>query len=213
MRDAPRLSASTKGWHHDLSSLAGREVFCFAAPLYATARTMDRKEPRMVADVAANPYSLSLDEVRALAAQGNMIPLYLEIEADLETPVSAYLKVARGGYSFLLESIQGGEHMGRYSFIGTEPHTVLTYAEGTLERTDALGTRSVPCADPLAALRGELEGLRQVPQVGLPPLVGGAVGYLAYEVVRCYERLPIKDTPGLGVPDAVFMLSDTVLAF
>ena len=161
-----------------------------------------------------NPYSLTLAEVRALAAQGNLIPLYREIVADLETPVSAYLKVARGPYSFLLESIEGGERMARYSFIGTDPHTVLRFSDGALQRWERSGTTSsAPCADPLAALRAELAGLRQVPQPGLPPLVGGAVGYLAYEVVRCYERLPIKDTAALGVPDAIFMLTDTVLAF
>ncbi len=169
----------------------------------------------MIADLTHdNPYSLTLAEVGALADQGNLIPLYREIVADLETPVSAYLKVARGPYSFLLESVEGGERMARYSFIGTDPYTVLRFADGALLRWDRSGaTSSSPCADPLAALRAELASLRQVPQPGLPPLVGGAVGYLAYEVVRCYERLPIKDTETLGVPDAIFMLTDTVLAF
>ena len=70
-------------------------------------------------------YSPSLDQVRTLARNGNLVPIYREIDADLETPVSAYLKVARPPYSFLLESVEGGERLARYSFIGTEPYSVL----------------------------------------------------------------------------------------
>src|SRR5947209_16380786 len=117
--------------------------------------------------------SLTPERVRELARDYALIPLCLDVIADLETPVTAYLKVARGPYSFLLESIEGGERMARYSFIGTEPDTVLRFAGGMLERTDRTGlTRTVPCADPLGALRAELAGLRQVPQPDLPPLVG-----------------------------------------
>ena len=70
-------------------------------------------------------YYPTLEEVKALAGQGNLVPVYRSINADLETPVSAYLKVARGPYSYLLESVEGGERLGRYSFIGTEPYKVI----------------------------------------------------------------------------------------
>ncbi len=70
-------------------------------------------------------YKPSLDEVRGMASQGNVVPIYREVPADLETPVSAFLKIARGKHSFLLESVEGGERLARYSFMGTEPYKVL----------------------------------------------------------------------------------------
>ena len=101
----------------------------------------------------------SLDEVRALAAsgEGNIVPIYREVRADLETPVSAYLKVARGPYSFLLESVEGGEQVGRYSFIGTEPYRVeaLAHEDG----------------DPLLVIEEELGRYQSIPVPGLPPIL------------------------------------------
>ena len=143
-------------------------------------------------------YYPSLDEVRALQGQGNLVPIYREIMADLETPVSAYLKIARGPYSFLLESVEGGERLARYSFIGAEPYLVLTGDEG---------------ADPLLAIERELGRFRLVDVPGLPRFHGGAGGYLSYEVVRHFERLPAPESDPLGLPPSVFMLADTILVF
>lgn len=145
-------------------------------------------------------YTPSLADVRRMAGRGNIVPIYREVRADLETPVSAYLKVARGPYSFLLESVEGGERQGRYSFIGTEPYRVHsgTHAEG----------------DPLHVVQEELARFHSVQVPGLPRFHGGAVGYLGYEVVTHFEpRVPVTGRDVLGVPESWLMFTDTLLVF
>ena len=140
-------------------------------------------------------YVPSLDEAKRLAAQGNLVPVYREVTADLETPVSAYLKVARGGHSFLLESVEGGERLARYSFIGTEPYRVLRTEPNAALDQDR----------PAAGDRGRAAALpRRSPVPGLPRFHGGAVGYLSYEVVRHFEpRVPAaSQADPLGLPEA-----------
>ncbi|MDP7618702.1 MAG: anthranilate synthase component I [Dehalococcoidia bacterium] len=150
-------------------------------------------------------YSPTLDEVRNLASRGNLIPLYREIPADMETPVTAYLKVARTDPSFLLESVEGGERLARYSFIGTEPYRVL--------RTGS--NESAGDIDPLVPIETELTRFRPVPVVGLPRFLGGAVGFIAYDAVRHFEpRLPSPNGHDpMGLPESMFMFSDTLLVF
>ncbi len=149
-------------------------------------------------------HSPSLEEARSLARQGNLIPVSREISADMETPVSAYLKVTRGPYSFLLESVEGGERWGRYSFIGTEPYKVI--------RGPKTGDRNG--ADPLLAVQRELARFRPAPAPGLPRFLGGAVGYLAWETVRYFEpRVPLAGRDVLGVPESLFMFADTLVVF
>jgi anthranilate synthase component 1 len=143
-------------------------------------------------------YTPSRAAFRELAGRGNLVPVYREIIADLETPVSAYLKVARGEYSFLLESVEGGERLARYSFIGTDPDRVLT-ADGRV--------------DPLLLVEEELARVQEVPLPGLPRFHGGAVGYLAYETVRHFERVPLAARDPLGLPEAIFLFTDTLLVF
>src|SRR5919206_2155170 len=164
---------------------------------------------------AVDRYSPTLEEVAALRERGNIIPIYREIFADLETPVSAYLKVARGPYSFLLESVEGGERLARYSFIGTEPRAVLRFTGDGGERLDAHGKRTAFVGgDPLPLLREEVLGAGAYVDPDLPPLVGGAVGYLGYEMVRQWEPcVPHTPGPAPEMPDGVLMLTDTVLAF
>ncbi len=145
-------------------------------------------------------YYPTLGEARELARYGNLIPVYCEIMADLETPVSAYLKIARGNYSFLLESVEGGEQLARYSFIGTEPALVLK-------------TESNNPIDPLPLIEKELARFRLVTTSGLPRFHGGMVGYLGYEVARYFEELPSPEPDPLGLPESVFMLADTLLIF
>ena len=140
------------------------------------------------------------EDVKRLAGQGNLVAIYREVMADLETPVSAYLKVARGQYSFLLESVEGGERLGRYSFIGTEPYRVLTSQPDSAD-------------DPLRLIEDELRRFALVPVPGLPPFHGGAVGFLAYDAVRHFERLPAPAQDTLGVPEAIFLFVDTMLVF
>jgi anthranilate synthase component I len=145
-------------------------------------------------------YTPSLNDVRRLTGKGNVVPVYREVRADLETPVSAFLKVARGPYSYLLESVEGGERMGRYSFIGTEPYRVAPF-----EHEDG---------DPLLEVERELSRFQAILVPGLPRFVGGAVGYLGYEVVSHFEpRVPVPERDALGVPESWLMFTDTLLVF
>lgn len=147
-------------------------------------------------------YTPSLADVTAARDRGTAIPIYREVMADLETPVSAYLKIARGGFSFLLESVEGGERLARYSFMGTEPYRVL--------RTEVTPNGS----DPLRAVEEELARFDVVPVAGLPRFSGGAVGFLGYEAVRHYEpRVQPRSACAVGVPEAHFMFADTLLVF
>ncbi|MBI2829817.1 MAG: anthranilate synthase component I [Chloroflexi bacterium] len=145
-------------------------------------------------------YYPTLEEVKKLKGKGNLVPVYREIVADLETPVSAFLKINRNGNSFLLESVEGGEQLARYSFIGTEPYKVLT----------TLGKDKI---DPLPAIADELNKYKIVPVSGLPKFCGGAVGYLSYETVTRFEELPSPDHDPLGLPESLFMFVDTLLIF
>jgi anthranilate synthase component 1 len=145
----------------------------------------------------------------------NCIPVFREVLADLETPVSAYLKVVgHQRQGFLLESVEGGERVARYSFIGADPLCTLRLHDGTLQRFEADGTVSErPFADPLTALSEELSRYRTITSPDLPRFSGGAVGYLGYEAVRYFERLPVPEHDALGLPDGVFLLADALLVF
>ena len=145
-------------------------------------------------------YYPTLEEVRQLKKYGNLVPVCRDIQADLETPVSAYLKIARGNYSFLLESVEGGERLARYSFIGTEPSLVLRTEKDNPD-------------DPLNLVEKEFAQLRPVSIADLPRFHGGMVGYLSYEVARHFERLPCPDQDPQGLPESVLMLADTLLVF
>ena len=138
---------------------------------------------------------------------------YREMLVDLDTPVSAYLKVVGTEPGFLLESVENGERTARYTFLGMGSRARLTYQDGvaTLTRQDAV-LREWPCPDPLTALRAFL-GPADLKKDGLPPFCGGAVGYLGFETAGCFERLPKGPPAERGVPDALFLLADPVLAF
>jgi anthranilate synthase component 1 len=145
-------------------------------------------------------YYPTLEEVKKLGREGNLVPIYREIVADLETPVSAFLKINRGGNSFLLESVEGGERLARYSFIGTDPYKIIT-------------TKPEDNTDPLPLVAAELNKYRVVPMSGLPKFCGGAVGYLSYETVTRFEKLPSPPRDNLDVPESLFMFTNTVLIF
>jgi anthranilate synthase component 1 len=154
-------------------------------------------------------------EFEALAAAGfNLIPLSREITADLETPVSAFLKVAADTYAFLLESVQGGEKWGRYTFLGSDPALVLRARDLRMEvMRPGRSVEVREISDPLTALRSELGRYRAPAAAGLPPFFGGAVGFLAYDIARHFERLPTPPPDELGVPDFCLMFTDTMLVF
>ena len=149
-------------------------------------------------------YQPTLEQVKGMTGQGNLVPVYRSINADLETPVSAYLKVAQGPYSFLLESVEGGENIGRYSFIGTDPYKVVK--TGAKEELGEI--------DPLTPVQEEMDQYELVPIEGLPGFHGGAVGYLAYDTIRYFEpKVPEMPVDPVGVPESVFMFCDTLLLF
>ncbi|MBL9216946.1 MAG: anthranilate synthase component I [Opitutaceae bacterium] len=140
------------------------------------------------------------EEFLRLSRQGNVVPVRADLLADLETPVSAYAKLRGHGPAFLLESVEGGENVSRFSFIGCNPRKILRAAPGA--------------ADPLSALQEELAKYQPVNVPGLPPFTGGAVGYLGYEFIHSVEKsVPLAARDELGVPMMWFMLCDSVLAF
>jgi anthranilate synthase component 1 len=155
--------------------------------------------------------------VRHLFEQGDLVPVYRTLLGDLETPMSVYLKLAQtGAYSFLLESVEGGEQVGRYSFLGVNPKGVIVVKSGEVMRIYKGRRETRPLAegeDPLAAVKSEFMRVSPVRLEGLPRFVGGAVGCLAYDAVRYFERLPDTADNELDVPDAAFMLVDTLVIF
>ncbi len=140
------------------------------------------------------------EEFLRLSRQGNVVPVRADLLADLETPVSAYAKLRGPGPAFLLESVEGGENVSRYSFIGCNPRRIFQAGPGE--------------PDPLAALQRELAAYTPVAVPGLPPFTGGAVGYLGYEFIHSVEKsVPLAARDELGVPMMWFMMCDSVLAF
>jgi anthranilate synthase component 1 len=159
-------------------------------------------------------YTPSLEQFRELARQGNLIPVARQILADMETPVSAFRKIDSGNYAFLLESVEGGEQWGRYSFLGSNPSLVVRARGEQVEVLQGHGAEVLAdVRDPLTALRRVLANYRAVIVPGLPRFTGGLVGYLGYDAVRHLERLPSTATADLGLPDALFLLTDTLLIF
>jgi anthranilate synthase component 1 len=148
-----------------------------------------------------------------LARQGNLIPVYREILGDLETPVAAYKKLRGAGWSYLLESVEGGEKWGRFSFLGLNPSLALEVAGGaTAILRQGRRETLTPGVDPFDHLRGLLSEFAAVPTPGLPRFWGGLVGYLGYDMVRYIERLP-ENTPPLAMPEARLLLADNLLIF
>ena len=154
------------------------------------------------------------DEIGALARHGNVVPVCREILADLDTPVSAFLKIHRGPYGFLLESVEGGEKWARYSFLGTEPARVVRTRGSTIEiETPGGRVERQTVADPFEAVRAIVTTYRPVAIPGLPRFTGGAVGQVAYDMVRSFERLPARTRDDLALPDACLLLAESVLVF
>ena len=159
-------------------------------------------------------YSLKLDEFRSYAKEGNLIPLYREILADHDTPVSAFAKIDHGPSAYLLESVQGGEQWARYSFLGSGSPIVLFEEHGDLCVKEGARSRRVPSQGaPLDRLREFMETYRPVTVPGLPRFVGGAVGYLGYDLVKTFEDVPSRRKDHLGLPEFAFLLTETLLIF
>jgi len=143
-----------------------------------------------------------IKEIRRLREQGNVIPVYKSVIADFLTPVSAFLKLEKDRpYAFLLESVEGGETVARYSFLGCDPFLITRYR------------KDQPSDEFMQNLRSTLRRFKSVTLPNLPPFTGGAVGYFGYDMVRAIENIPDTGRDDLGVDDAVLMFYKTVLAF
>ncbi len=162
--------------------------------------------------------SPSSDDFARLAATSTLIPVFRTLIADLETPVSAFLRLTQPASStpapeaFLLESVEGGERVGRYTFIGIEPYQRYTVRNRDITHTSAAGTRHFQ-GDIFAELKRELSAHTPARIPGLPPFTAGAVGFFAYDIVRQIEHLPSTAATELDVPDGHLMFFDQVLAF
>ena len=159
----------------------------------------------------------SREEIVQYFAQGDHVPVYRTLLADLETPVSVYMKLKETGVpAFLLESVEGGEQVGRYSFIGVNPKGVLSVKDNivSFEREGQTTKFAIPEGqDPLHVIKRHFQSINPVALEGLPRLVGGAVGYMSYDIIRCFEDLPATASDDLQVPTVAFMLPDTLVIF
>ncbi len=155
----------------------------------------------------------TFDEFKELAQRGTFVPVWKEIVADLLTPVSAFLKIAEhSDYAFLLESVEGGEHVGRYSFLGKDPFLILR-SRGGKTIVDRAGETSESGKPFIATLRELMASFSSPFVPGLPRFTGGAVGYLGYDAAAWFEPVTLQPPDGGAQDDAGFMLFDTVLAF
>ncbi len=158
------------------------------------------------------------EEFQRQATQGNLIPVWREVLADMETPVSAFRKIAQGrANSFLLESVEGGERLARYSFLGTDPSLVFRSKGDTATIVEAGHTETIALQagtrDPLHVLKSLLARYHYVPAPNLPRFVGGAVGMIGYDLVRFFEKLPVLADDDLGLDDCLFLFTDALLIF
>jgi anthranilate synthase component 1 len=154
----------------------------------------------------------SFTEFKEKLKNGNLVPIWTEILADFDTPVSALRKIETGDYAFLLESVEGGEKWGRYSFLGTEPSVVIRSKESNIEIMEN-GKVVKRQGNPIDSLREVLSRYTPVVNRDLPRFHGGAVGYFGYDVVRFVEKLPEIAKDDLKLWDSVFMITDSVLVF
>ena len=156
----------------------------------------------------------SFSEFKSMAEKGNFIPIYQEILADTETPVSAYLKIKDRHFSYLLESADGGKRWGRYSFIGYRPSLIALSRNGEMEIYEGSGKETIKdVQNPLETLRALGRKFRPVMSNELPPFQGGLVGYLNYDLVRKWERHPGVTPEDPNQPEAIFSVSSRMIVF
>src|SRR5216110_2425655 len=157
----------------------------------------------------------SLDEFIELAKQGNVIPVFAEFIADGETPVSAFKKLDRGGYSFLFESTEKNDVSGRFSFVGVDPRVVLqSYERKVRIIEDGNERRLETSTDPLDEVRKLMARYQFVSRPDLPRFAGGAVGFLGYEAIHFFEpKVPVAHRDDLNLPEMLFMITSSLLIF
>jgi len=164
-------------------------------------------------DMNEKGYYPTKEEFVRLASTSNLIPVYREMFTDLETPISAFRKLDPGPYSFFLESVEGGERWGRYSFMGFDPLFVFKSRGTTVTIQGGNHSEEQTVQDPIRFLEARLATFRPPSLEGLPRFFGGAVGYMGYEVVSFFEPIPDSLADELGLPDACFMVPRMVLVF
>jgi len=161
-------------------------------------------------------YQPSLEEFLKLSSKGNVIPVYKEINADLDTPVSAFLKIKKDNYAFLLESVEGQEKIARYSFLGSNPSLVFESKARNIEiicPKEKSVHRFITSRSPLDEIKKIMQDFKVVNIKGLPRFFGGLVGYIGYDMVRFFEEIPDKNPDDLKLPDSFFILTDNILIF
>ncbi len=161
-------------------------------------------------------YYPSLKEFIKLSEHGNLIPVYKEINADLDTPVSSFLKIRKDDYAFLLESVEGQEKLARYSFLGANPSLVFKSQGRAIEISYPHKNsvkKFIASGSPLDEIKKIMKDFKAVKVKGLPRFYGGLVGYIGYDTVRFFEKLPDKNADDLKIPDSIFILTDTILIF
>lgn len=153
------------------------------------------------------------EEFIKLSKKANLIPVYREVLADFETPISCFTKIDLGDYSFLLESVEGGERLARYSFLGSSPSLVFSSKGNKVTLREGGSTRTFITKDPIAELKKLMSNFKTVKIKGLPRFAGGLVGFLGYDMVRFMEDIQDKNPDKLKGADSVLMLTDTILIF
>jgi anthranilate synthase component 1 len=155
-----------------------------------------------------------LDEFLKRSRKGNLVPVYKEILADMETPVSAFRKIDHGDFSFLLESVEGGEKWGRYSFLGSRPAMIFEARDQEVRLIrDGNVVESHSGKDPLDFVRDQMSRFKLVSDPALPRFAGGAVGYIGYDMVRFFERIPEVPKESSGFPEMLLMVMADLLIF
>jgi anthranilate synthase component 1 len=158
-------------------------------------------------------YQPDFNTFKEKAREANLIPVYREILADMETPVSAFKRVNKGKYSFLLESVEGGEKWARYSFIGLNPKLIFTSKGKSAEIRQGKSVKKMSTEDPLALLKELMLEYQPAKVDGLPRFFGGAVGYIGYDMVRFFEVIPDLSKDDLHLKDCFFLITDTIIIF
>ncbi|HEX2944636.1 MAG TPA: anthranilate synthase component I [Clostridia bacterium] len=158
-------------------------------------------------------YYPDLESVKHLAKNYNIIPVSCEIYADMETPISIFRRFEKSGFCFLLESVEGGEKWGRFSFIGRNPFLTLKGSGRRTELTYRSGKSEIADSNPFETMKELMAKYRGAPVKNLPRFNGGAVGFFGYDIARYFERLPDIPADDLGIPEVHFMFADEVIAF
>lgn len=160
-------------------------------------------------------YNPSLKEFLSFSKKANVIPVYKQLNADLDTPVSAYLKIRKNDYSFLLESVEGQEKIARFSFLGSNPALIFKSKGNLVEITypDRPAEKYTTTQSPVDEIKKIMGGFKPARIAGLPRFYGGLVGYMGYDTIRFFEKIPDKNPDELKLADCIFILTDTILIF